>query len=92
MQSYFGPVDIIGYFLPSDKGRVIFKSGYPVGVFFKGCETFGRKFKGHENFPGYYKGYDNFPYPSRIRMRNDKTAYSTKSFIIFSPFLVPKIS
>ena len=30
------------------KGPVFFKSGYPVGVFFKGCEIFSEKFKGSE--------------------------------------------
>ena len=31
------------------KGPVFFKSEYPVGVFFKGCEIFSEKFKGSEN-------------------------------------------
>ena len=48
-------------------GRVIFKSGYPVGVFFKGCEIFGGKFKGYEIFPENHKGSENFPVPRRIR-------------------------
>ena len=49
------------------KGRVIFKSGYPVGVFFKGCEIFVGKFKGYEIFPENHKGSENFPVPRRIR-------------------------
>ena len=49
------------------KGQVIFKSGYPVGVFFKGCEIFGGKFKGFEIFPENHKGSENFPSPRRIR-------------------------
>ena len=43
------------------KGRDIFKSGYPVGGFFKGSEIFSGKFKGYENFPKNCKGYENFP-------------------------------
>ena len=41
------------------KGQVIFKSGYPVGVFFKGCEIFSEKFKGSENNQENFKGSDN---------------------------------
>ena len=40
------------------KGPVIFKSGYPVGVLFKGSEKFPRKFKGYEIFPENIKGYE----------------------------------
>ena len=42
------------------KGPVFFKSGYPVGVFFKGCEIFSEKFKGSENNPENIKGSENF--------------------------------
>ena len=42
------------------KGRDIFKSGYPVGGFFKGSVIFSGKFKGYENFPKNCKGYENF--------------------------------
>ena len=43
------------------KGPVVFKSGYPVGVFFKGCEIFSEKFKGSENNPEKFKGSENNP-------------------------------
>ena len=43
------------------KGWVIFKSGYPVGVFFKGYEFFSEKFKGYEIIPGNCKGYEIIP-------------------------------
>ena len=42
-------------------GPVFFKSGYPVGVFFKGCEIFSEKFKGSENNPENFKGSENNP-------------------------------
>ena len=42
----------------SAKGWVIFKSGYPVGVLFKGSEKFSGKFKGYEIFPENIKGYE----------------------------------
>ena len=46
---------------PYPKGWDIFKSGYPVGGFFKGSEKFSGKFKGYENFPKNCKGYENYP-------------------------------
>ena len=46
---------------PPTKGPVFFKSGYPVGVFFKGCEIFSEKFKGSENNPENFKGSENNP-------------------------------
>ena len=54
------PACVPHIFLPVPKGRVIFKSGYPVGGFFKGSEKIYGKFKGYEIFPEKCKGYENF--------------------------------
>ena len=51
----------------SPQGPVFFESGYPVGVFFKGCEIFSEKIKGCEIFSENFKGSENNPVPERIR-------------------------
>ena len=42
------------------KGLVMFKTGYPVGGFFKGCENLLGKFKGYEIFREIRKGSEIF--------------------------------
>ena len=64
-RKYEAPMISIHWLLVEDffkcsKGRDIFKSGYPVGGFFKGSEFFSVKFKGYENFLKNCKGYENF--------------------------------
>ena len=58
------------------KGPVFFKSGYPVGVFSKGCEIFSEKFKGLKITRKILRGLKitwkilrgaKFPVPEKIR-------------------------
>ena len=52
----------IGTLFPRKLETYVNVRGYPVGVFFKGCEIFSEKFKGCEIFPENNKWSEKFTF------------------------------